>query len=39
MLIPLEQLVNATLASFAAVTSANGQRTIRLAEEYEGVSV
>jgi predicted dehydrogenase/threonine dehydrogenase-like Zn-dependent dehydrogenase len=33
-LIPLEQLVNATLASFAAMTSARQERTVRLAEEY-----
>jgi len=33
-LIPLEQLVNATLASFAAMTSAREERTVRLTEEY-----
>ena len=38
-LIPLDQLVNATLASFAAMTSAAEQRTICLAEEYANLSV
>ena len=38
-LIPLDQLVNVTLASFAAMTSAAEQRTIRLAEEYANVAV
>ncbi len=33
-LISLDQLVNVTLASFAAMASAAEQRTIRLAEEY-----
>lgn len=33
-LIPLDQLINVTLASFAAMTAAAGQRTIRLADEY-----
>ncbi|NLX94900.1 MAG: Gfo/Idh/MocA family oxidoreductase [Rhodopirellula sp.] len=36
-LIPLEQLVGATLASFAAVASAAEGRTIRLDEEYGDV--
>jgi predicted dehydrogenase/threonine dehydrogenase-like Zn-dependent dehydrogenase len=38
-LIPLDRLVNVTLASFAAMTSAAEQRTICLAEEYANVSV
>jgi len=38
-LIPLDQLVNATLASFAAMTSAAEQRTICLAQEYANLSV
>ncbi len=33
-LIPLDELVNVTLASFAAVTSARENRTIVIAEEY-----
>ncbi len=33
-LIPLEQIVNVTLASFAAVTSAREMRTVRISEEY-----
>lgn len=36
-LIPLDELVNATLASFAAVTAAAEGRTIRLDDEYAGV--
>jgi hypothetical protein len=38
-LIRLDQLVNVTLASFAAMTSAAEQRTIRLDGEYADVSV
>ncbi|MCG3178512.1 MAG: Inositol 2-dehydrogenase/D-chiro-inositol 3-dehydrogenase [Phycisphaerae bacterium] len=33
-LIPLDQLVNATLASFAAMTAATERRTVVLADEY-----
>ena len=33
-LIPLDELVNVTLASFAAVNAAREERTIKLAEEY-----
>jgi len=33
-LIPLDQLVNVTLASFAAMTAASERRTVILAEEY-----
>jgi predicted dehydrogenase len=33
-LIALEELVNTTLASFAAVTAARKQRTVKLAVEY-----
>lgn len=36
-LIPLDQLVNVTLASFAAMTSAAQARTIHLAQEYAGL--
>lgn len=38
-LIPLEDLVNVTRASFAAVVSAREKRTINLAEEYSGTAV
>ncbi len=34
LLIPFEELVNATRASFAAVTSAREERAVNLAEEY-----
>ncbi len=37
-LIPLEQLINVTLASFAAVTAARDERVVRLAEEYSGIA-
>jgi hypothetical protein len=33
-LIPLDQMVNVTLATFAALTSAQENRTIDLAKEY-----
>jgi predicted dehydrogenase/threonine dehydrogenase-like Zn-dependent dehydrogenase len=36
-LIPLGELVNVTLASFAAMTAANETRTVVLAEEYAGI--
>ena len=36
-LIPVEQLVNVSLASFAAVVSARERRTIILSDEYNGV--
>jgi predicted dehydrogenase/threonine dehydrogenase-like Zn-dependent dehydrogenase len=38
-LIPLAELVNVTLASFAAMTSAGQNRTVVLAQEYAGVPV
>jgi predicted dehydrogenase len=37
-LIPLEELANTTLASFAAVTAAHEQRTIKLADEYPSLT-
>lgn len=36
-LIPFEQLVNVTLASFAAMTAAQEERLVRLSTEYAGV--
>jgi predicted dehydrogenase len=33
-LIPLDELVNVTLASFAAMTAAREGRTVKLADEY-----
>ncbi|MEW6161524.1 MAG: dehydrogenase, partial [Verrucomicrobiota bacterium] len=38
-LIPFDQIVNVTLASFAAVTAAREQRTIILNKEYPDLSV
>ncbi len=36
-LIPIDELVNVTLASFAAMTAAKDKRTIVLNEEYSGI--
>jgi len=36
-LIPMEHLVNVTLASFAAMTAAREGRTVKLNEEYAGL--
>jgi predicted dehydrogenase/NADPH:quinone reductase-like Zn-dependent oxidoreductase len=36
-LIPLQQLVNVTLASFAAVAAARDERVVRLVDEYDGI--